>query len=89
MHDIGPTARELEYALHEFQPEQFEFVGEDEAPGETAWEGSLQESENFEQGEGYETGFETGNEMGYESLETGAGYEAGPYEAGAVRSRAA
>ena len=31
MHDIGPTARELEYALQEFQPEQFEFVGEDEA----------------------------------------------------------
>ena len=78
MHDIGPTARELEYALQEFQPEQFEFIGEDETAGETAWEGSLQESENFEQGEGYETG----NEMAYESMEAGAGYEAGPYEAG-------
>jgi hypothetical protein len=78
MHDIGPTARELGYALHELQPENFEYTGEDEGAGEGQWEAPFQES-----GFGQETGYESGaNEAAYESMEGPyeTGFEAGPYE---------
>lgn len=76
MHDTDRTARELEYALQELQPEHFEFTGEAEAYGETAGEGPMHE--------GYETGYETGYEAGPYETETGyeTGYEAGQYEGG-------
>jgi len=55
MHDIDRTQREMELAVQELQPEQFEFPGESETWGETSGEFPLQElqPEQFEfQGEG-------------------------------------
>jgi hypothetical protein len=72
MHDIDRTQREFEAALHEMQPEHFEFPGETEAYGETGmgetyetWhEAGLQESglqeAPFQETETYESGFEAG-----------------------------
>jgi hypothetical protein len=54
MHDIDRTQREMEIAVQELQPEQFEFPGETETWGETTGEFPLQElqPEQFEfQGE--------------------------------------
>ena len=66
MHDLDRTQREFASALHELQPEQFEFPGEQEqfefpgeqeVFGETAAESALQEAGLFETGE---AAFETG-----------------------------
>jgi hypothetical protein len=50
MHDIDRTQREMELAVQELQPEQFEFPGETETWGETSGELPLQElqPEHFE-----------------------------------------
>jgi hypothetical protein len=55
MHDIDRTQREMELAIQEFQPEQFEFPAEAETWGETSGEFPAHElqAEQFEfQGEG-------------------------------------
>jgi hypothetical protein len=57
MHDLDRTQREFASAMHELQPEQFEFEGQQEVFGETFGESSLQEAGLFETPEiGLETG---------------------------------
>jgi hypothetical protein len=64
MHDIDRTQREFESAVHELQPEQFEFTGEAETTGEFPGE-TL--------GEAFEAGL---HEAGYEAPYGESAYEA-------------
>jgi hypothetical protein len=61
MHDLDRTQREFASALHELQPEQFEFPGEEEVLGEAAAESALHEA-GLHEAASYEGAYETGQE---------------------------
>src|SRR5262249_50707399 len=73
MHDIDRTQREFESAIHELQPEHFEYSHEQEMYGEA--------EEIAHEGEQYEGEMGEHEAVGeFEGMLTEYGHEAGPYE---------